>query len=377
MKTYNLFYLLLVCLIVSSCSKSDGGSGDEGNNTGADADYNILLNSGSTLTSLLLNADSELVTINPHASPFENTEIPDLTYKDGDVISMFHSTGDCSAFILKYDFSDDTSQELELFSDLGTCELTAYAVAHSSSKIYIAYGLMLTSTVTNYFVRVIDLDAFESSFVDVQLAKKPIDLVYTNNRLFILTLDGEITDENALSVMNADTNTLLIEVGLGYDAQKIIKNVDGNLIISYDELHTLMNSLSLAVQYINYEPGKEPKFVVAKSSNFDSGGSLYYTMDPGAYSVYPSIPAIYDFGQNLAILYAYENFLTEAERTLEYKIESTTMVGFDEKNGFMLVGYKKSDGSGKGGLLRIKTGPEPAVIDNLNFDGIPFDIIVK
>lgn len=377
MKTYNLFYLLLVCLIVSSCSKSDGGSGDEGEITGAQADYNILLTYGSTLKSLLLNADSELVTINPKASPFEDMEIPNLTYKDGNVIAMYQSTGDCSAQVLKYDFAQDTSQEIELFADLGTCELTAYAIAHSSSKLYIAYGIKLTETITNYFVRAIDLDASETSYDDVPLNKKPMDLVYSNNRLFILTLDEEITDENALSVMDTSTNTLLIEVGLGYNAQKIIKNIDGNLVISYDELHTLMNSETLAVQYINYEPGKEPKFVGAKSSNFDSMGSLYYAMDPGTYSIYPSIPAIYDFGKNLTILYAYENFLTEVERTLEYKIETTTTVGFDEKNGFMLVGYKKLDGSGKGGLLRIKTGLEPAVIDNLNLDGIPFDIIVK
>lgn len=379
MKTYNLFYLLLVCLIVSSCSKSDGGLGDDegGTNPGADADYTILLTSGSTLKSTLLNANADLVTLNPTESPFADMTIPQLTYRDGNVISMYRSSGNCIGDIVKFNFDDDTSEELSTFEDLGTCDLTAYAIAHSQSALYIAYGLEDTMKDTNYFVRAIDLNSAESNFIDVPIGKKPMDMAFSNNRLFILTIDEEVTDENALSIMDASNNSLIIEMNLGYDAHKVIRNIDGNIIISYDELHTLLDSETLAVQYVNYQTGKEPNFVGSNSTNFDNSGSLYYTMEPGDYSIYSIIPAVYSFSENLTTLYAYENFLTEAERDLEFKIETTTMVGFDQKNGYILIGYKKSDGSGKGGLLRIKPAPEPAVIDNLDLDGIPYDIIVK
>ncbi len=379
MKTYNLYCLLLVCLVVSSCSKTEGVSVDDGkgNPPGTEASYTILLTSGGTLKSTLLDANGERVALSPTESPFAAIPVPDFTYKEGTTISMYRSGGSCIGDILRYDFGDGSPQELTVFEDLGTCSLTAYAIAHSNNAVYVAFGLEETSKETGYFVRAIDLDSAEFDFVDVPLDKKPMDLTYANDRLFVLTLDEEITNENALSVLDAGTNTLTIEIGLGYDAHRIITNVDGNVIISYDELHTVLNSETLAEQYVNYQTGKEPNFVSSESTHFDEEGSLYYAMESGDFSMYPLIPAVYNFSENLTTLYAYENFLTEAERDLEYKIETTTMVGFDGKNGYLLIGYKKLDGSGKGGLLRIKPAPEPAVIDNLELDGIPYDIIVK
>ena len=377
MKTYPFYCLFLVCIILSSCSKSDLDSTEQEQNTGHDADYNLLLSSGTTLKSVLLSANGDQIALNPDESPFVDTPIPDLIYKEGANISMYHIDGACSGKVVKYDFIHNTSNEIEVFADLGACALTALAIAHSTHKIYIAYGLEITSKDNSYFVRTIDLNGAEPTFVDLSIDKKPIDLVFSNDRLFILTFDEEITDENALSVMDTEANSLLTEIGLGYDAHKLIKNIDGNLIIVYDELHTLMNSESLAVQYVNYEAGKEPNFKGTDATHFSGEGSLYYARDPGSYSDYPLIPAVYDFGKNLSVLYAYENFLTENERNIKYMIETTTMVGYDPLNGYILVGYKKSDGSGKGGLLRIKPTPDPAVIDHLDLDGVPYEIIVK
>ncbi|NHF59265.1 hypothetical protein FK220_007930 [Flavobacteriaceae bacterium TP-CH-4] len=378
MRTYNLFNLLLACLVLMSCSTSDEGTGvGEGpTNPGTDADYVLLLTSGTTLKSQLLNAGAELVTVNPADSDFKNTGIPDLTYREGLEMSFYQRTGVCGGEILKYDFINDTATELALFEDLGDCGLTAYAIAHTETRVYVAYGLEVDAKDTKYFVRVVDLDSTDENFVDVPLDKKPLDLVFTNNRLFVLALDEAVTDENALFVMDAATNTMIIEMNLGFDAQRLIKNSDGNLVISYDELHTLLNSQTLSIQYVNYQEGKEPRFVSSRSNNFDNEGRLYYEMSPGENSSYPKVPGIYDFANDIVILYAYENFLTEAQRTIEYEIETTTMVDFDTKNGYMLIGYKKV-GLDKGGLLRVKTGSEPAVIDNLDVDGIPYAIIVK
>ncbi len=376
MKTYNLFSLILVCLLFS-CSTSEEGDGGGGTtNPGADADYTLLLETGSALKSTLLNANAELITFNPADSKFADISTPELTYKDGAVFSFYQKNGSCSGEILRYDFNSDSADAIVLFDDLNDCDLTPYAIAHSNEKVYIAYGLENTMLNEDYFIRVVDLNATENTFIDVSVSKKPSDLVFTNNRLFILTLDETITNENFMVVMDASTDTMIIEMNLGFNAHQLIKNSDENIIVSYDELHTLMNSQTLALQYVQYQEGIEPKFTKANSNNFDDTGKMYYETPPGENSIYPIIPAIYDFGENLVVLYAFENFLTEAQRNLEYEIETTTMVDFDIKNGYMLIGYKKKN-SQTGGLLRIRTGAEPAVIDNIDVNGIPRSIVVK
>jgi len=165
-------------------------------------------------------------------------------------------------------------------------------------------------------------------------------------------------------------------MNLGFGAQKLYRNTDNNMIIGYDELHTLLNSETFTTEYVNYQSGKEPDFVASEGSSFDSLGNIYYEKSSPQYSNYPLIPAAFDFVQNLTTLYPYENFLTEAERNFEYKIETTTTMGYDEKNDYMLIGYKKID-QDKGGIIRVKTGVEPAVIDNINLEGVPVNIIVK
>lgn len=133
----------------------------------------------------------------------------------------------------------------------------------------------------------------------------------------------------------------------------------------------------MAVQYTNYGPDTQPQFTDSKFNHFDVTGRMYYEMPPGQHSSYPVIPEVYDFEEQLVILYAYENFLSEAQRNFEFEIESTTMVCYDDKNELMLIGYKKIGSSNKGGLLRIKPTPEPAMIDNLDVDGIPYKLFVK
>lgn len=377
MKAYNICCLLWVCLVVISCSKSEGATEDNiivG--PGEEAAYHLLLNSEGTLTDLSLKANNETMLVNTSGNNFETTALPQLDFKDGNEITLYQSSGDCNGILINFNYQTDSYTEKAIFSDLGACSLQVNSVAASGASFYIAYTLEVSPNLTSYFVRVIDRNA-EAVTVDIPLFKKPVGLTFSNNRLFVMVLDEEITDENALMVYDATTNGLVMELNLGYNAQSIFKNRAGNLIVAYEELHTLLNSESLAVQYVNYQSGKEPKFADSSFNYFDVQGRLYYEMPPGTNSVYPLVPAVYDFSKNLTVLYAYENFLTEAQRTAEYKIETTTMVGFDEKNGYLLVGYSKSDGSGKGGLLRIKPAPEPALIDHLALDGIPYDVYVN
>ncbi len=89
---------------------------------------------------------------------------------------------------------------------------------------------------------------------------------------------------------------------------------------------------------------------------------------------YPNIPAVYDFENNTAILYYYENFLSEQEQLVEFEIGDTSMVSYDAKNNLILIGYQKSGDPDKGGLLRIRPIPNPAFIDNIDLNGVPFQM---
>jgi hypothetical protein len=377
MKAYNLCYLLWVCLVVISCSKSDGATEDNIiKDPGADAAYQLLLDQEGTLVSLSLEANKESMAVITSGNNFETTALPQLNFKDGNELTLYQRSGECSGSVVNYNYQSDTFAEKEVFSDLGACSLQVHAVASSNASYFVAYGLEVSPLLTTYFVRVIARNT-EAAPVDIPLLKKPVGLTFANDRLFVLVLDEEVTDENALVVFEAATNGLLIEVNLGYNVQGIFKNKAGNLIVAYEELHSLLNSETLAVQYVNYQSGKEPNFAGSTLNSFDDQGKLYYEMPPGTNSIYPLVPAVYDFGRNLTVLYAYENFLTEVQRSVEYNIETTTMVGFDGKNGYLLVGYSKSDGSGHGGLLRIKPVPEPALIDHMTLEGIPYDVFVK
>ncbi|WP_273567144.1 YncE family protein [Maribacter halichondriae] len=372
MKTYKIMYLALVCLIVG-CSKSENGS-ETLKETGSKADYTLLVNSIGLLKAQPLNATSETLTINPGESPFEEMVMPRPTFKQGTVLTMYQETTACGGEIIKYDFNGHSSNKFEVFSDLGSCDLTAKAVLHSDTGYFIAYSVDEGST-TDHFVRV--LDASGTLVTDVSLSKDPVELAVTNNRLFILNFDEEVTGEHGLTVMDLASNGLINEMNLGFDVRKIFVNKDAKLVISYDTLHTIMDPVTFGETYINYQSGLEPKFADSSTEQFDANGKLYYERPPTGESEHANVPAIYDFASNTAFLYIYENFLTEDQIDFEFEIDDTTMVGFDEKNGYMLIGYRKAGSTTKGGLLRVKPVPEPAFIDNVNVDGIPYDIYVK
>ncbi|MEQ8420640.1 MAG: hypothetical protein RIB64_11580, partial [Arenibacter algicola] len=102
--------------------------------------------------------------------------------------------------------------------------------------------------------------------------------------------------------------------------------------------------------------------------------TMYYPMESGSKSSYPHIAAVYDFKENMSVLYIYENFLSLEERNLKYEIEDTTMVSYDANNNLILIGYRKIGGSGKGGLMRIKPIRDPKFLDNDDLDGMPIEL---
>jgi hypothetical protein len=61
----------------------------------------------------------------------------------------------------------------------------------------------------------------------------------------------------------------------------------------------------------------------------------------------------------------------------EYKIGDTTMASYDDTNSIMLVGYQKIDDESKGGLLRIRLEPAPELLDNLDLEGVPYQLFYQ
>ncbi|EAR00373.1 hypothetical protein [Maribacter sp. HTCC2170] len=375
MKTYSIVYAFLA-LVVIGCSKSSDSEITENKEVFFDADYVLLQKSNGILSAQLLQTNEQQVDLSHAESSFQNVPLPTIYFTKESIFAYYTKLTNCSGQVMIHDFEDDISSSIDLFDDLMDCDLTATSLAVEGDKLYVSYLLEETSKIDRYYVRVIDLSAPEDNSVDVELDKKPLQMVFTNNRLFVLTFDLDITDENALAVIDGDTDSLIHEIDLGYDVEQIFADTNSNLIISYLELHTVLNSSTMNVQYIGYEEGKEPMFYQSKLNDFDSQGRLFYKR-PTDGGTYDNIPAIYDFANNLSVLYYYENFLTESQLEFEFKIGDTSMVSYDNTNSIMLVGYQKIDDENKGGLLRIQLDPVPEFLDNLDLDAVPIQIFYQ
>lgn len=377
MKTYSIIYALLA-LVVVGCSKSSDSQliqEIEEKETFFEADYILLQESNGVLSTQLLKSSETRIDLSPAESTFANAPFSDVSFLKGSIFANYTKLTDCGGQVTIHDFSDDTSNIVAVFDDLVACNLSVTSIIIEGNMLYVSYVLEETSKINTYFVRAIDLSAPEDNIVDVALDKKPLQMVFTNDRLFVLTIDLEITDEHSLSVIDG-SSTVIHEIDLGYDVEQIFADADQNMIIVYQELHTVLNSNTMSVQYTNYEDGKEPMFSDSKFNCFDGQGRLFYKR-PIEDAVYSNIPAIYDFSNNLAILYFYENFLTASQLEFEYKIGDTTMVSYDDTNNIMLVGYQKLDDESKGGLLRIQLEPAPELLDNLDLDGVPYQLFYQ
>ena len=362
------------------CSKTEDKPLTDNEGPNVEADYSILLTHDGILSETLLNANAEVITKNPAASQFESTTQPELLYRDGNIISLFNVKPDCTGELIKVDFSNYASKRVNVFEDLQDCQLAVKSLAHSNNAIYLAYTVPGTGAKeTHYFIRTIDTSTEEDSFTDLELDLEPKQIIFADNKVFILSVDLVEDDKFALVVLDTNSGMLIHEVNLDFDAQKLFKTVDNNILVSYPELHLVINSDSMGItETVRYNEGKEPKFGYTDVSFFDPMGNLYYPMPTDLdETVYPNIPGFYDFNTNTAVLYYYENFLTTSEQQFEFEIGDTSMVSYDAANNLILIGYQKSGDVNRGGLLRIKPIPEPAFIDNIDLDGVPKEIFVN
>ncbi|WP_298503305.1 hypothetical protein [uncultured Maribacter sp.] len=374
MKTYNYVWVFFV-LVIMGCTKSTNEEEQEKKINSVDADYTVLLKQENKVKAQLLNADYSSVSLNNENSTFSPILEPEIDYLEANIQTFYRRTSDCKGEIISYDFKEKLEKRIDVFTDLLDCSVQVNAVARHGSFFYVAYEEPITVTQKKYVLRRINSSGSEISFEEFQLTQKPLRMVFSNNRLFVLTIDTEVTNENNLLVFDDNTFEIISNQGMGYNVKNMFKKQGGDVVISYAELHSIVDVSSLSLKYVRYEDNKEPNFYEANQYNYDAVGNLYYnkSIDDDTIS---SIPVIYNMETNLATLYYYENFLREEQINVEYQIKETTVVAFDDRNGLMLIGYKKTGSNELGGLLRVKPAPDGAFIDNIDLNGVPYNIFV-
>lgn len=352
------------------CSKSSDAIGSEEIDNFQKADYVLLLKSNEEIASQLLNISKSKVSLSTVNSNFERAVFPTLAFQKESKLGYYQRLNGCSGEVVIHDFIDDSSIRVDVFPDLNDCELEVASFEYDDNQLYVVYEITDAFSSPEYFLRRIDYNDATITQIDIELSKKPLQLSIAKGFLFILTLDVGITNENALSILQLSSNELVNEIGLGYNVGQIFKNINQDIIIAYQELHTVLNSETWNVNYVGYDSGSEPKFHASVNHKIDKGGRLFYRM-PITNGIHSEIPAIYDFTKNLTTLFYYDNFLTSAQLEEEFKIGATTMVNYDEINEVMLIGYQKKDDLNAGGLLRVQLEPEPKFLGNTNLEGVP------
>lgn len=370
MKTYTYMVSFLLTVFLVACTKTATEINEEVGEQPILANYTVLLKENSNYSIHNINSEESGVfniEVESSFSDLINSEISAIT---NDKVVLYSKTNECLGEILLYDFTSKNTTQLTVYEDLGICNLETTAMTFNTDYIFITYKLSLEGKANTYFVRTIQVDN-PTGFVDLELAINPISLVSLNDRLFVLTKDADITNEYKLFVVDLSSNEIIFEKNLGYDVNQIFKNSQNDIIISYNELHTVLNSTTLSITYTNYEEATAPNFGDSDYISFDSEGKMYYDMDTEDETETQSIAAVYDFKANTAVLYYFENFMTSEQLSVEYDILKATAITYDEINSLILIGYAKKNSENRGGILRIKPTPDLTFIDNVNLDGIP------
>ncbi|MEX0272864.1 MAG: hypothetical protein AB3N16_00630 [Flavobacteriaceae bacterium] len=369
-------YLLLAlwALFLVSCTKSNDAAPEvEEPDRGIEREYLINLVYNGEITVQSLTVDATEMEPSAETPRFDAIPVPDLVFREGASMSFSRATGNCDAEFYINDYGALTTASMNLFGDLEGCSLSVTAVAHGQNTLFTGYGTEDGNKANGYYVRI---SRNGKAPVDVALDKKPIMFAPMGGKLFVLTHDVDITDENGLSVIDLGNHTLLHEQNLGYGAQKIFAHPQGSLIIGYEELHTKMDPGTYSVTYVNYGEDTRPDFVKSTFLECDAAGKLYYAL-PYANAKHSVVPAVFDFSSNTTTIYKFENFLTEEQMDTLYNIERATMVAYDGANNLILIGYRKAGDLDSGGIIRIKPVPEPAFVDHINVPGVPYNLFVR
>jgi hypothetical protein len=162
-------------------------------------------------------------------------------------------------------------------------------------------------------------------------------------------------------------------VNLGLDVGTIFTKTNGDIIISYPNEHTTLDSNSLNPSYTRYNSGFEPHFYNAQHIIFDGSGRMYYIRNTALDSETDGITATHNFNSNTTVPYYFENFLNETKFKVEFDVETATTLNYDNVNDLISIQYKKNTTSG-GGIIRITPAPNLTLVDNLDLEDVPTHI---
>lgn len=374
MKTYPLVAVLMMAFSFVACEKSNETVPDE-LSSGSVANYTVFLKSNDRLSTQFIGSTDEGLFLKNESPTFFEIPSNALKYRSSDKITCYFTTN-CKAKVQLYNVANDASTVQEIFSDLDVCSISVTAISQTNDYLILSYVRELAGKERQLMLRFISLASENLEFIDIPLDKKPVDMISSSNRLFVLTLDEFVTDAFHLQVIDMTSKEPVMELDLGKKATKLFKNNAGDIIIGNPDLHTTLNPITLEKSYTMYGENTEPGFLTTNDSFMDSYGKLYFQKTIPSAQI-QTVPAIYDFQKNKTVVYLYENFLSETELKVKYDIAATTSIAYDEQNDFVLIGYAKNNKLDEGGILRIRPTPNFKIIDNIDLAGIPQTIFVK
>lgn len=373
MKIWTLFASILIGTLIFGCSTSNSSPKEAGQDF-LQTDYQVLSSGGSGIYAQNIMSDSQGLSVRDTPNLFPDFTTASLEFRAGPKITFYKRTDDCGGNVLRYDFEDGSVVEKGVFSDLSSCTLTVTAVAQQDDMVFLSYYLDNSRKDQSFFVRSINI--ITNSFRDFELDEKPTQLAISNTRLFVLTWDENQTSRYALNVWDFETNTKVHEMDMGLDVGIIFTKINGDIVISYPNEHTTLDSNSLKPTYTRYNTGSEPHFYNAKQVTFDEYGNMYYVRTSPLDIASESSTAMHDFDTNSTVLYYFENFLNEEQLKVEFNVQNATTLHYDAINNLILIGYQKKTIPG-GGIIRITPAPNLSFVDNLDLEGTPLHILSK
>lgn len=370
--------VLLLGLMLSSCSNSEDSTGTPPADPGIATGYTLLLEQGGMISSTGINADAISLSKGSNQITGLPGDVPEITYRDGNSFSFLRVLPDCNPEIRHLTASGSLLQPDEPFGVIPDCENRFISLAHSGEYVFVGYSSPGAGTgEILYSIRILALNNSSPPLPAIALVNEPLQLIWSKARLFVLDYDI-LSGKYTLTAYNIQNGTSEGSLDLGSGVLKVLKNPAGQLLVSYEGRHLLVDPANLQiVSRVLYSDGKDPRYGLSPATCFDPAGVLYYAMPTDFNNTsFAHIAGVYDFSKHTAYLYYFENYLS-AESIALYGIGDTRSVAFDHHNGLLLIGYEKTGTSGKGGLLRVKPVPDPEFVDQIDLDGVPLHLIVQ
>ncbi|WP_430425590.1 hypothetical protein [Maribacter litoralis] len=374
MKTYNFVACFLLAFSFVACEKSTDEQLEETViETDIAVDYTVFLKANDNINAAVVSTGQDNLVVGEEVASFGLIPANAIKFKSSSSLGYYY-TANCEASLQWYNAEEQLSKTIQVFTDDNACDINVTAVAYDEVDMFIAYERDLLGKDKHFVVRRGSLNNPEN-YAEITLYNKPVDVVVSSNKLFVLTLNEFVSNEYHLTIIDLNSNDVLITLDLGYDALRLFKNNTDQIIVSYPELHTTIDPITLDKTYTTYGEDTAPGFITTNDFFMDGNGKFYFQKNMQGANI-TEVPATYDFEKNSTVVYLYENFLSDAELNVKFNIANTTAIAYDDKNNYILVGYEKNGSGDIGGILRITPSPDFEFVDNIDLSGIPQTIFI-